>query len=542
LLPSNRDPATCPIILDKKENSVFKILHNAEMDSGGMIEYALLSEELPENSLIMYRLPLSEKSDYFEVEIHEISESCNIAVGLIRDEPTVSHPPGVPEGSLAFHSSDGCIWQGSVVHQTNRSCATQDILGCRANLNFKSELSNADGKEVLISVEFYMNGLHLHTARQALPPHGLFPAIGISGSGWKVSTHQNPLLKPEHYFKSHPLPSNHTNFESATDDHLPLWRSVSQSTVKDDRLFLTRTGCGHPSVVQSNVALSAVSSYFEIQLLCDIASLSVLSIGIASKLSTDSKKLIPGDISDSVAYLPLLGFFMTGGVICWTAPSVVSANIKGTNVTLGLGVEFTSSVAYVGALSPEVKPHEKIKVFFTINGQQIHDFSIDSPSGDIYPTFACEHDSTISDPVAVLSFPKLFPSLQKCLPFGFSRGKSSLLKRANDSYTVINYGVTSSLPSQVIQAAQPLSPTRSYFELQVYDGGESFIVSCGLAYYNYPLNRDPGWEPNSIALHLDDGNLFVNGNWSFRWMRYSILNEWFPGRSVFHHKQTYGGL
>ena len=514
-------PSTCvasPVILDKRENSLFKILYNAEVDSSGMIEYAQLRDELPENSFIMYRLPLSEKSDYFEVKIHEISGACNIAVGLVRDQCTIDRLPGVSEGSLAFHSTDGNIWQGGVSHLTSVPYANQDVLGCRANLHFKSELCAADGKDVVISVEFFINGMHLHTVRHSLPPHGLFPVIGINGSGWKVSTCRNALLRPEHYFKSHPLPPSYTNFDIVSNDPLPLWRSVAESTIEDDHLFLTRTCCGHPSVVQSNIAFSAKSDYFETQLLCDVASFSVLSIGIGSRLSADSKKLIPGEVSNSVAFLPLLGFFMSSGVICWTAPSVVSSNLKGTNVSLGIGVEYSTSVKSKGALNSEEKHNEKIKVFFTVNGQQIHDVSIDKPSDDIYPSFACEFDGTISDPIAILNFPKLFPSLQKGLPFGFSRGKCNQLKMVFDLYTVKNLprqvGAASSFPSQIIQASQPLSPAQSYFELKVLDGGGTYIISCGLACYNYSLNSHPGWEVNSIALHLDDGNLFVNGSHS----------------------------
>lgn len=59
------------------------------------------------------------------------------------------------------------------------------------------------------------------------------------------------------------------------------------------------------------------------------------------------------------------------------------------------------------------------------------------------------------------------------------------------------------------QAAQPLSPSAHYFELEILEPGESCFIAIGVAHKQYPMKRHPGWSKGSIAYHADDGEIFI---------------------------------
>ncbi|XP_054641966.1 SPRY domain-containing protein 3-like [Dunckerocampus dactyliophorus] len=60
-------------------------------------------------------------------------------------------------------------------------------------------------------------------------------------------------------------------------------------------------------------------------------------------------------------------------------------------------------------------------------------------------------------------------------------------------------------------AARPLSRRSRYFEVTIIDTGVRGMIAVGLVPQLYKLDHQPGWLPNSVALHADDGKLY-NGN------------------------------
>lgn len=60
-------------------------------------------------------------------------------------------------------------------------------------------------------------------------------------------------------------------------------------------------------------------------------------------------------------------------------------------------------------------------------------------------------------------------------------------------------------------AARPLSKRNRYFEVTIVDTGVRGMISVGLVPQSYKLDHQPGWLPNSVAFHADDGKLY-NGN------------------------------
>uniref|UniRef100_A0A3P9PJG5 SPRY domain containing 3 n=1 Tax=Poecilia reticulata TaxID=8081 RepID=A0A3P9PJG5_POERE len=60
-------------------------------------------------------------------------------------------------------------------------------------------------------------------------------------------------------------------------------------------------------------------------------------------------------------------------------------------------------------------------------------------------------------------------------------------------------------------SGRPLSKKRRYFEVTVNDTGVRGMIAVGLVPQSHKLDHQPGWLPNSVAFHADDGKLY-NGS------------------------------
>lgn len=511
------------VIIPKEENRTFKILHNVVSDSEDPVSFesSLPEDEMVENAFIVHRMPLSEKLPYFEVEIQHIGVDGNVAVGVIWNNYPVFHLPGALQGSIAFHSLTGSAYVGGseiVTEDTPTPCSVGDIIGCRALLRYKSEVG--ENEEKSIQVEFYLNGCLLTTTPVFLPPSGFIPAVGLKGHRTKVKVLQNLQLTPETFFKTHPIPKNHRNFPSPS----PLatgWHCLNNSKITDKvKLSKIDNLSGFPCIIQNCCPLSRTAVYFETELQYPIKSFSVVSIGAMPKAKdTGPKKYIPGEVTDSVGFLPLLGFIMKNGSMSCSVPEVLNTQLYSKYTTLGVGVDFhslstdqeESFTTMDTSLVTSTTPTHKVRLFFTINGQQVCSIMTHLPVCGLFPTLAVDSDSAdVTSCLAMVQFPQQWP-LCRNLPMGFSRGSEHGLKllQANRVRDVTDQSTST---VRAIQAAVPLSPTHSYFQVQIIYGGETFKISCGLASYNYSLSKQPGWDKDSIALHADDGNLFHNSS------------------------------
>lgn len=57
-------------------------------------------------------------------------------------------------------------------------------------------------------------------------------------------------------------------------------------------------------------------------------------------------------------------------------------------------------------------------------------------------------------------------------------------------------------------AGTPVSRRNRYFEVTIRDTGVRGTIAVGLVPHHYKLNHQPGWLPQSVAFHADDGNLY----------------------------------
>ena len=509
-----------PDILCKEENKMFQVVHNASVNCDGSLQFASLHPDSPLNAFIMFRLPLSEKLNYFQVEIAEADEDSNIAVGVVWDHYPVYRLPGALEGSVAFHTQDGALVSGRLSRPTDTVCAAGDVIGCQAALRFKSECQDpVRSDKSNIVVEIFRNGLSVCKEDIFLPPNGFFPAVGFSGFATKVKVEQNIQLSPLSYFETHPFPLNFPNF--TIPPQVPEgWQCLQSAKMEENVMFVEGGSCGQPSVIQSLTSFSSTCSYFQVQLQCEINTYSVLSIGAAPKLTSLSKNLIPGEFADSIAFLPLLGFIMSRKTIAGTVSEVVSSELYTKNTTIGVGVIFTDDHDQSSAASrkdslPVSPPENAVRVFFTINAQMVSNILTSLPKGGFYPMLAVERECDQVSAVAKAEFPKQFPC-EGALPRGFVRGAANLQKQdysvVVDNMNGLDDATETTAPVRAMQGAQSLCPSQPYFELRILSGGGTYQISCGVAGFGYPLNVHPGLEKDSIAFHIMDGKLFHNGS------------------------------
>ena len=523
LYPLKLSPAKFPLpqpvanTIPKSENHRFQILQDVTLsDATSSLEYSPGSDGI---GFILSRQPLTEKMPYFEVEIQEMSPDGDLLLGLVWDHYPTTHLPGFLQGSIALHSQTGSLHTGRAAASQERvgkrvipQCTAGDVIGFRALLQYKSEYIDPTTKDhKLIKVEVFKNGCLVASEGIFLSPSGFFPAVGFSETPAKVKLSHNANLTPETYFQTHPLPEDFLNFPPP--ETVPGgFRCLQNAKLTNNLLTLEKTQPGHPAVVQSNQPFSQAMPYFEIELIPRIYSFSVLSIGALPFAEGDViSKTIPGEAPNSIGYLPLLGFIMMNGSICSTIPQTLCGGSQ--SVKIGVGIDF-DEVTHTSSSSSSLDG--KMKLFFTINGQQAGYVFTLLPKGGLHPTLAVDCDSrphSDTSGLASLRFPLQGPRV-KGLPFGFVRGEENgffLL----DNVTVIDRKGTDadldSVPVRTLQAAFPLSPTNSYFEIRIVGGGESYRISCGLAAHDYSLIKHPGWDNESIAFHADDGKLFCNG-------------------------------
>ena len=528
-------------LIPKEENKMFQLLHKVDAnDNGSFVRRISDDDQKSGNSFIMCRLPLSEKIPYFEVEIHQIatsssSQQANLAIGLVWENYPIFHLPGVLPGSIALHGNGSLISGGyrcgecTCTHITS-ALVDGDIIGCQAQLCYKSEVSHhqAGKKEAnLVKVEFFRNGLVLTVQDVLLPPNGLHPAVGFTGHGACVKINQNIQLNPKTYFQTHTLPKNFLNFTPPVAE-TKGWRCLKNATISEGtKLTINKPHSGLPAVVQHSLPFSMKNFYFEVNLECNVSAFSVLSIGaLPQKTASELSTFIPGEAALSVGFLPLIGFVMREGVICSAITETITSSLYGKRATIGVGIDFRKELsgfeASASSGDTELPSEDRVMVFFTINGQLVSSIFASLPKSGFYPTLAIDSDSgpscassTTSERSVAIHFPKLWPKVDH-LPYGFVRGAENgfILQDSNSIFDAMGTGcaAVTSVPVRALQAAVPLSPANSYFEIQIVKGGETYRISIGLASYSYNLTNHPGWRNESIAFHADDGNLFIDGN------------------------------
>ena len=495
-------------LLTKQESSLCRVLYNVSCGDNNSLQCTLPADS-PDSSFAMCRLQLTEKMPYFEVELEKHDIAQNVVVGLVPRDHSHTIPIGTLPSTIAYHTATGSlIAAGQESSSISNPCSAGDVIGCRVEWTYKLEACDPN-QESLVKVEWFRNGCSIAIKSIRVPASGLYPALGMTTTATTVKLRHSMGLKPESYFNSHPLPDNFTNIE------VPLhtaegWNCIQNAQIdEDDYIVLQEDHSSLPTVVQGSVPFTTVKPYFEVELQHHISSVSVLAVGALETIS-NLKQIIPGDAPNSIGLFPLLGFVMRNGSISSNLPEDIVAEIKNSSekLRIGVGVDFHPTTPSYTSTT------RRVKVFFTINGQQINSTYVAIPQGGLCPTIAVDSDfRKKGERLVLLEFSHLQPQVST-LPLGFVHAQADSFKL--HSRTVIG---EKKLPEgrdtpQALQAALPFSQSHTYFELRIYRCDLSSVFSCGLAPRNSSLSCHPGNTLDSIGFYSKDGTIHQSGKCS----------------------------
>ncbi|XP_046577770.1 SPRY domain-containing protein 3-like isoform X1 [Haliotis rubra] len=149
------------------------------------------------------------------------------------------------------------------------------------------------------------------------------------------------------------------------------------------------------------------------------------------------------------------------------------------------------------------------KLTFFRNGNAIYTSpSLSVPPGGFYPVVGLHSHG---ERVTLLEREPWTPNV-KSVPESEDVVYHSLFCRearvSHSSGTVSYDSMSPDLPVGQFVSECPLSPICNRFSIEIAKQGQSCCISIGVCHRRYPGNRQPGWLPNSIGYHADDGGIF----------------------------------
>ena len=123
---------------------------------------------------VIFATPMSQKWNYFEIEIINEGSLCAIGIGVGPRNYSQQMMPGWGDMSIGYHADDGRLFISTGKgHAFGQCCGRGDTMGCGVDYSHQ--------KHGYVSVWFTRNGeLAGPPEKFPLPKDGLFPLIGLS--------------------------------------------------------------------------------------------------------------------------------------------------------------------------------------------------------------------------------------------------------------------------------------------------------------------------------------------------------------------------
>ncbi|RWS06939.1 SPRY domain-containing protein 3-like isoform X2 [Dinothrombium tinctorium] len=264
------------------------------------------------------------------------------------------------------------------------------------------------------------------------------------------------------------------------------------------------------------------NDYFEVEIV-DCGLSGDIAIGLVSRNHPLDQP--PGLVSGSLGYHSGDGKIYFGHQ---RGTSVASKCDVGDRI--GCGIRIDNSQSSHSSASSRMKlggnervnmlrllPYLKLRVFFTINGNEIAS-SVITPllfRGGLYPAIAL---SSPGEEVKLnLNSHWVPPPIPQSLSddslmcvdsyeddwmrLSDVRCSGNMLEYTGRGKSILDVGLA--------QARRPLDTRYHYFEIEIVDPGLKCYIAIGLTKKDYPSRSHPGWSKGSIAYHADDGKLFI---------------------------------
>ena len=433
-------------------------------------------------------LPFSPSHTYYELQISSCIETSLFSCGLAPYNYSLLHNPGNQQGSIGFHSRDGCLFQDGESQAIGPCCSYKGTkLGCGARFP-------NDGSVKYTEIFFTLNGNMLARRLVTVPQLGLFPTVGICADGTGlVSIDLNaPDPFPDLQFST--MWSDLKNMKAEGGTLQPMSQSevclarLAHSVSLTSSMYFTLTPL---SELKSNVFIG-----FSAAKTCSSSQSSDAQARSDPLMNVIAQAILSSDQPSSTT--------LSQGQETWRGCLV---NISSGSILINdqsstfekCSVEKTSNF---GCGFEPLKNGNSLLFFITLDNQVIFCTEFNPQSCTLFPT-VCTSGPTgglCIDACAMWPF-------QTPIGKGWARIENLVLKNSTITHTAINGRCK--MPVGFAQAAMPLIPSSSYFEIEACSRASDKAIAIGLSSRTYPSNTWVGWKSNSIAYHLDDGNLFT---------------------------------
>ena len=404
-----------------------------------------------EVSVLQGSFPLSPAHPYYELAIIR-GTTDQISVGLSHILCSLYTHPGLESSSTAYHIHTGSVVHNSIFTPVFPICASSCVkLGCGV-------VFPQDGNRSNVEVFYTVNGRLVHRHHMEVPACGLFPAIGIC-NGCDTSL----------YFDMRCMTS------LSQSSFTMQWHKMDNIFANGSVLqLITHVQVGIAQL--ANPALPNAASYFEVT--PSATKFGKIFMGFSS---TSESPLSPKLPRNMCAYYVEI----TEGLVI----TVQSGRRKSEECVVSDGKDYGCGIQ-------PVRNSEQHMFFFTVNQQMVYSILLDLKDAKFYPSLILIG----ADSKVKMNSCALWPPVT---PIGHGWGRHQNIELNNGHLTT---KVKSTLG--FAQAAEPLTPSNTYFEVEVLRRDPHKAIAVGLSSRRYPMSHWVGWKSEAIAYHADDGNLF----------------------------------
>ena len=405
--------------------------------------------------------PLLPSKSYFEATVCSGGTNFEVSVGLAPLAYPLNMHVGAQAPSIAY-----MVNTGNIVHNGSSKTVSPVFdhpgvkVGCGA-------VFPDDGNRGSVEVIFTVNDQVVTRYFVRVPSSGFFPTITLNTNGGFLSfdfSAPNPFQESPFQLKWHKL-----------DNML-----VAHSSLQ----LISHAHIGIAQLARPTSLLSNQSNYFKISLESSLTSGKVF-IGLSN--STDSP-FSPRVQPKNCSYFLELS---SGMVIITQRGNRRSDECSVLNVTeFGCGVY-------------PIPNSNSLLLFFTLDNQAVYSTEIKVLDELLYPCVCMVGCSTKVqvDPSALwlplTSIGRGWGRYQ-CLKYSYG----SLYQQSHRIGTLSKDGIG------FAQASMPLTPSNTYFEVEILERNPKKAIAIGLASRHYSMANWIGSKPGSIAYHADDGHLF----------------------------------
>ena len=466
---------------------------NMEYDKREMLFKSTTGASNP--GFVMFCPPLSERLCYFEVEVVHLEQDGDLVIGLGSDHYSKNTLPGMDKNSVGLQCSNGYVKCDGITALSTVPVHTGDVIGYVVDAKHKFDCNQSPNKPQRIPLTFYKNAKQIAVTTTCEFNNSLYPIVGAMGNNVQFKAHYTLGRKPLDYFIHYKLPEGYMNItiEREIDPHWIV--SPGQSVVND--VFSIVNVCQSYTAVYK-VPMTISNHYYTVTLTKRNDEFAEFSVGLAVfSASADDISMAP--VLGSVQFCPLVGLVKKDNKTVYNfIPNVCHSLVKSNY--FGVGID------------PRSRTPDHIDVFFTSDDQEIDRITIACTNNEaLYPMIVSKCAS--SDEAFHVMNPSPWPPLlQLGEPWGISRLSPRCTAVCN---CLVQYsGDSNTEQVGTIQAAFPMTRHHRYFEFKVYRRGycSNPCIGIGVAVRDYALDCQPGWLDQSLAYHLDDGNIFHNSS------------------------------